>query len=111
MERTRNRPPKHDEQKSAARSQDVEHSAAYCIQQGVGNQERKLQPRKLLITERYRLLDCGYSNRQRLSIEIANGDRRRNHRDEVPLYLDSLMFLNIAYQYRHIVTISDASVR
>ena len=57
MQRAGSRPPQHDQNEPSASSYNIQHPSPCCIQRRIGNQERKLQPRKLLVAKRYRSLN------------------------------------------------------
>ena len=73
--RARERPENHDAQKTAPRSQPVQEQATADIHQAVGDQKRRIQTRLDLVAERDVHLDRLNRPRQRLPVQIADGDR------------------------------------
>ena len=70
--------------KPAARAQHVHQLAAAGVHQRVGEQERRLQQRELLVGDRDVPLDGLDGHRQRLPVEIADGDRRADEDGDPP---------------------------
>ena len=70
----RQRPEAHDQDKSTPGAQDVCQLAATHIQEGVRQQEQRLQKRKLFIGEGNVFFDGFDGNRQCLAVQITDGD-------------------------------------
>jgi hypothetical protein len=88
LQSTRSGPPQHDQNESPPRAHYIQQPTANRIHQRVWNEKRKLQPRELLIAQRYRSLDRRDRHRQRLPVEVADSNRCRYQRDKIPPRLD-----------------------
>src|SRR6266478_10052756 len=84
MARTRERPEHHYYSEATPRSQRVHKFPAPGIHQGIGEQERRLEHRELLIGERNVSADRFYCDRQRLSVKVADGNRRTHQDGDSP---------------------------
>jgi hypothetical protein len=77
-------PPDHDQQEAPARAQRIEQAAPQHVHGSIGEQERRLQIRELLVRQRDVSLDGGDRDRQRLPVEVADCNRNRHHHNVVP---------------------------
>ncbi len=84
MRGTGQRPRHHDHEEPAARAQAIDQDAATRVHQAVGGEERDLQPREVGIAERNFLLDGGDGDRERLPVEIADGNRDAEDESNAP---------------------------
>ena len=78
------RPPQHDDEEAAPRSEAVQQTASADVQRGIGEQERGLQIGELLVGDGDVALDRGDRDGQRLAVEVADRDGHRHQRDGVP---------------------------
>ena len=74
MRRAGERPRDHDDEEAAARSEPIDQRAAAGVHDAVGGEERDLQPREVGVAERDLLLNGRDGNRERLAIQVADGD-------------------------------------
>ena len=88
MQRAGPRPPQHNQNESPPCADNIQHASASCIQHRIRDQKRELQPGELLVAERDGPLNRRDSDRQGLTIKIADGDGRRHQRDEIPRRID-----------------------
>ena len=70
------RPEHHDDGEAPARAQDVHQLAAAGVHERVGDQERRLQLRELLVRDGDVARDRLDGHGQRLAVEVADGDRQ-----------------------------------
>ena len=82
--RARERPGDHDDQEAAARPEAVDERAAAGVHHPVGGEKRDLQPREVGVAERDLLLNRGDGDRQRLTIQVADGDRDADDERHAP---------------------------
>src|ERR1017187_155135 len=114
MQSTRNGPPKHDQHKAASRSQAVEQTSSDGVERCIREEKRGLQIRELLIGDWDIVLDGRDGHRQRLAVEIADGDRYRNEHDEVPAQLHAGARYSaepVRYRDAHVPTNSNGGER
>lgn len=78
------RPPEHDQHQAAPRPQNVDELVPARVHHGVGREEGRLQLRRLRIRDRDLALNRLNSHRQRLPVEVADGDGRRKQRSHLP---------------------------
>ena len=84
MARARQRPEQHDRQETRTGPDDIHQPAATGVHQRVRDQEARLQERELRVGDGDVLLDGLDRHRQRLPIEIADGDGRADQAGDAP---------------------------
>jgi len=78
MESAGQRPPCHADRESSPGTNHIEELTFAGIKQSIRGQKRRLQYRKAGIGNRDGALDCRYDDRERLPVEVADGDGQRN---------------------------------
>src|SRR5215472_3367240 len=81
------RPPQHDQRESTSGSESIHETSASDVQRRIGQQERRLQIRELLIGNRNVVLNRSNSDGQGLTIEIADRNRGCYECDGIPAIL------------------------
>ena len=84
MQRAGDRPPKHDDEKPSTGAKTIEETTAANVESCVGEQERSLQVRELLVRNGNAVLDRSNGHGQRLTVEVAYRDGGGNERDRIP---------------------------
>ena len=78
------RPRDHDDQEAAARPEPIDERAAAGVHHPVGGEKGDLQPREVRVAERDLLLNRRDGDRQRLTIQVADGDRDADDERHAP---------------------------
>jgi len=81
MQRTRDRPPEHDDKKATTGAEAIEKTAATDVKRCIREQKGRLKIGKLLIRDWDIVLNCGDGDGQSLPVEVADGDRGCHERD------------------------------
>jgi hypothetical protein len=82
--RARERPEQHDREKACARADNVHELSTAGVHHSVGDEERRLEERELLVRDGNVPLDRLDRDRQRLAIEIADGNRHAHEDGDTP---------------------------
>ena len=78
------RPEHHDDREAPARAQGVQQPAARRVHERVGDEERRLQERELLVGDGDLPLDGLDGDGQRLPVQVADGDGRADEDGDPP---------------------------
>ena len=86
MRGARQRPRDHDDEKPAACPEAINKRPAAGVHHAIGGEKGNLEPGEIRVAEWNLLLDGGNRNRQRLTIQVADGNRHTEDEGNTPAH-------------------------